>query len=203
NDDNELERQLRVEFGMAANDLPAFGRALTIEALDPAGLAVDDMENWNQNIDGNALVIRGKFTEKGLRALLMPLMPTVLSPAESLAKKAEVSDPKVQASLKYFHSITGMLDELQEGKNNKSLGRISYLYKEYARKIDELPILNVDPELLQYSASVSNAVRETANQAQLQGRTNTALNANIVEGVATVPNASQYYGGGYGWGYQY
>jgi hypothetical protein len=201
--DAALEGELRVEFSMAANDLAAFGRALTMEVLEHAGLSVEDMDKWDQRIDGNALVLHGKFTEKGLRGLIMPLMPTVLSPAESLGKKATSTDPKVQASLKYFHSITGMLDELQDGKNNRSLSRISYLYGEYARKIDDLPILDVDPDLLKYSAAVSTTIREIGNQSRLQGRTNTALSANIVEGVAQVPNAYNYYGGGYGWGYNF
>jgi hypothetical protein len=201
--DDDLQGELRLEFGAPPNAMASFGLALTVEALEGAGLALDDLEKWNQSVDGNAMVMRGKFTEKGLRALLVPLTPTVLSSQASLADKVGSADPKAQIAKRYFDSVTNMLDELQEGKNNKSLNRIWYLYKEYSRKIDEIPILDVDPELLQWGASISSTVREMANQAHLNGRTNTALSANIVEGVASVPNARQYYGGGYGWGYQY
>src|SRR5262245_58491549 len=203
--DSTLKGEIRVEYGVPPNDLAGFGRALTVEALSAAGLVdTDDMEKWDQKIEGNTMVLRGGFTEKGLRALLLPMTPPSLSPSslvDQIDKANTPTDPKAVASLRYFRSVKSLLDELQDPKNNKTHSRISYLYKEYARKIDELPLLNVDPELLNWGASVSGTVRELANQALLQSRSNTALQANVQEGVNIVPDMYQRYGAGYGWSY--
>jgi len=198
-----LEGEMRVEFGIRPNAMSAFGGPLVAEALGAAGFDVEDIVKWDFKIEDNAVVLRGKFPETGLRSMLMPLTPTVLTPASSAAEKTESNDPKAYTSQKYFRSLKTMLDELQEGKNNRSQSRIAYLYKEYSRKIDELPVLNVDPELLKFSASVSLTVRELSNQARLQDRKGTALASNISEGMVTTPNAYQFYGGGPGWSYQF
>src|SRR5205085_2641621 len=78
-----------------------------------------------------------------------------------------------------------------------------YLYKEYSRKMGELPVLNVDPELLQFSLNVSAVIRELSNQAKMTGQQNRVIESNTYEGAVTTPNANQHYVGGYGWGYGY
>jgi len=72
---------------------------------------------------------------------------------------------RAKASQAYFQSVSTLLDDLRkEFDTNRDARRTlapTYMDR-YGRRIDRLPILNVDPELLAYGASVSASLRGTA-----------------------------------------
>ncbi len=47
------------------------------------------------------------------------------------------------------------------GTGNTTTGAIAKWYGRYAAKIDNLPVLNVDPELVNYASAVSNMLRQS------------------------------------------
>src|SRR5262249_36239299 len=68
----------------------------------------------------------------------------------------------------YFQSIERQLDSLRLKKNDaKSFGQIAAWIDGAARHIDRMSSLNVDPELMDYGAAVSVALRQMV--AALQG----------------------------------
>jgi hypothetical protein len=113
-------------------------------------------------------------------------------------------DPKVIPSQQYYRSVTSLLDELNTEKKPKTVSQRSYWYKQYATKIDSLPLLNVDPELLEFGSSISSTLRGMANLGQVAKDQNAMIQANQIDHLAinvpTTYGASAY---GYTpWGYR-
>ena len=86
-----------------------------------------------------------------------------------MAAPMPMQDPKqatIAASQEYYRTIVKLLDELR-GKRNTSdfytWSQIGTWYEKYARHIDRLPIVNVDPDLLQYGSFVSSSLRDAGN----------------------------------------
>jgi hypothetical protein len=119
----------------------------------------------------------------------------------------EVTDPTTLASLKYYKSLTALLDQLR--KQKAPLNKMGYWYEKYSKSVEELPVLNVDPDLL----GIGNEIGATLRSLSLASRS-TSGSVNVLEntkgnymlnygnpGVVNVGN----WGGGYGnsWGYSY
>ena len=95
-----------------------------------------------------------------------------------------------------------MLDDLQQQKV-KTYKQQSYWYHQFAEKIDELPMLNVDEDLLKYGSSVSTTLRGMCNLSTNVDVAQQGIRMNMGETMVSVPPSSSYYGNGNGWGYGY
>jgi hypothetical protein len=100
--------------------------------------------------------------------------------------------------------VQTVLGDLTEIKN-KSYNGIAYWYEKYAKDIDQLPILNVDPELLNYGLGVSVMLRSIAGSLRGQRISNELLEQYKGEVSFLDANSPWYYytGPGYWWTYGY
>ena len=75
------------------------------------------------------------------------------------------ANPKAAASLAYYKAINTLIDELEvkQGAKKQSFQRVGIWHSKYAEKIDALPLLNVDEELLNWGAKVSSMLRALAS----------------------------------------
>ena len=73
----------------------------------------------------------------------------------------------------------------------KTLGQVGAWFGKYARRIDELPILNVDPELLDYGAFVASALRQAEASFRGSGGRSRVQQLNV-------PTQYEVYGGARG-----
>jgi hypothetical protein len=108
----------------------------------------------------------------GLRRVLSVLMPPE-TPDEQDEKQQQnpavatpdnpgqpgAANPMVVASQKYFKTITSILDNLKPGP---SLGEQASWLNRYSKRIDQMPMVGVDPELIAWGADVSSALRTCA-----------------------------------------
>jgi hypothetical protein len=63
----------------------------------------------------------------------------------------------------YFQSIDSLLDELHKAANkSKSYAQFTLWHETFARKIDQLPTAQIDPELSKYGASIATHLRALA-----------------------------------------
>jgi hypothetical protein len=92
-------------------------------------------------------------------AMLTPPPSAILENRDAEASPGHLQqDPKAVASQRYFKSVTILIDELKQQKA-PNYNKLAYWLYQYSQKIDNLPMLNVDPELMSYGASVSAALR--------------------------------------------
>ncbi len=102
------------------------------------------------------------------------------------------------ASQEYFKTITTMLDDLGGKRKTTEFvtwGQVGLWFERYARKIDNLPILNVDNELLDYGVFVADSLRQSETAMKGIG----AKSGYRKTQLSNTTGGSYY--GGYGYGY--
>ena len=133
-----------------------------------AGLEISELSKASLTRGDKTFTLKTSFSDSSLRRMLS----LVSSPADA-AKSPDggnILTPKDSAvlasSMRYFRSVNSYLDDLRtRGTANMRAGDYSgsaTWYESFANKIDKLPIENVDPELLQYSASATSKLRALA-----------------------------------------
>ncbi len=163
---------IRVDFAGSPAPLAKVGKNLLIEILQRQGGMVDDFFDWRPEIKenpngGGTFLLRGKLSESGTRRILSILeLPRTL--AESMeAAMSPGANPegqlKLLATQQYWKTVTQLLDDLRlkpKRDHVKTFGQAAIWYDKYARKIDRLPILNVDPEMLDYGTQMAASLRD-------------------------------------------
>lgn len=200
----DIDGELRVDFSGPVTPLMPHAKPLLLEALEGAGLAVDDLGSWTAGADGNAVVMRGKLSERGLRqtlSLMLSPAATGNNPEANASSPGNTAaDPQAVTSQRYYRSVTKLLHDLRE-ERPRNYNNLGYIHNKYAQQIDELPVLNVDKELLDYGAAVAAALRGMGMLAR-----NTSTQGAYLRGQATtgiVPYYGNYSGGGWGYSYNY
>ena len=163
--------KIKVDFSEAVPVSPEAAKSLLLEVLGRHGLMVDEFETWKPGVAGKQFTLEGTLETAGMRRVtsLFDAPPSLQTPEPAMAAPMPMQDPKqatIAASQEYYRTIVKLLDELR-GKRNTSdfytWSQIGTWYEKYARHIDRLPIVNVDPDLLQYGSFVSSSLRDAGN----------------------------------------
>lgn len=197
---------IRIDFDQDAKPLEAIGKDLLVRVLERQGAMLDDIRGWNTEAKGNTLRMSGSLSESGLRRILSVLeLPSTLASAMDQARASGSSSDSETltrlASQQYYKSIQSLLKDLRHENDDKRTvtpGSVALWYDKYARKIDNLPILNVDDDLLAYGSDVSELLRSA--EMSLKG---VGMRSSVRQGV-NQPNGdgyNSYYNNGYGDGY--
>lgn len=123
------------------------------------GAPKEEFTDWTWTVKGTRVIGTGPVAPGGGRSLIAILDPPHVANTIAAATTTDPNQDKMtQTSLKYCKSMIVLVDDvkkrLRETKDNRAL-----LVERYARKIDDLPKLYVDDELLNYAANVSNSLR--------------------------------------------
>jgi hypothetical protein len=169
---------IRVDFDKDASVLQAFAKPLLLEVLGRHGLMIDEFQEWTAEVNGKTITLRGVLYESGSRRVLS-ILDAPVSVQQKLASSSEVESSSsgtessstnqalvIATSQSYFKAITTLLDDLKIKRSTSDFvtwGQVGAWFEKYARKIDALPILNVDPELLDYGAYVARSLRDAEN----------------------------------------
>jgi hypothetical protein len=184
--------EARIEFGSNIRTIKPFAKELVLTAMSRLGIPIEDLKGWKVTVDTDSITLRGILSEKGLR-LLSSFLELPTSKFSTLAKESESKvDPAkatLDASLRYFKQLEKLIDDLKEGL--KTDAKTAW-YEKTARRIDNLPILHVDDELLAFGANTAKALRETSEQGRNIGRQNSESQ------MAAVTSYGNYYSDGYG-----
>jgi hypothetical protein len=157
---------IRVDFKSPPTALAKIGKPLLIEVLQRQGAMIDDIHDWTPSVSGNTLTLQGAMSTDGTRRVMSILeLPQSLADAMQSASSPG-ADPegsaKKLANQQYYNSVTTLVEDLREKPKRdhvKTFGQAAMWYDKYARKIDGLPILNVDDELLNYGSNIAELFR--------------------------------------------
>ena len=165
-----LEKQatgeLRIDFAKDAAVLEGLAKPLLLETLSELGAGIDDFQTWRCHVKGRTVFLKGAFSPGGMRRLftLVDSPSDSGSPAKGPAASGkDAQGLKAYASEKYFKAVVEYVDDLRGKHDVKSIGHAALWLDKYADKIDRLPLLDVDGELLDYGASVAERLRECAS----------------------------------------
>src|SRR5262249_22606964 len=162
-----------IEFAYSVEYLKPIAKELILAVLSEYGAEIEDIQHWGIEVKDTAITLSGKMSEATVRRFLsFVAVPRLSSMHESpgasapdgpdLPKAAQPTEaggePTPAAILKatqlYFRSVTDIAHSLktQKASSQKSL---MLWYDRSARQIEELPILYVDNEVLDWGSQVA------------------------------------------------
>lgn len=202
---------LKIDFSQDVSMTADFAKPLLLEALANQGAMIDEFNDWTVNVTSNQISLKGVLEPSGLRRILSllepPHTPDYVPPQPSSGTNpTELS--AALASQEYYKTVTTLLDDLKGKRKSDEFvtwGQVGLWFERYAKKIDNLPILNVDNALLDYGAFVSDSLRQS--ETAMKG-----IGAKSAYRQTQTPNVQAYSGasvaaygpyGGTAYGYRY
>ncbi len=160
--DNKINGKATVQFDRDTAALKDCAKPIMLSLLNYVGMRIDDVPNWTFAATGNQVTMQGDLSDASLRRLLSIIQSPVPAAAVADSKDATnqaPSDPG-QASKKYYKTISAILDNIQSGK---SPSETAVWIRGASTRIDQLPILNVDPALVEWGAMVSTRLKQAGS----------------------------------------
>jgi len=154
---------LTLDFASNPSAIGGVAKSLVLEALGDAGLYVDDLEGWALSVDAKSVTLHGGLSHSALMRLssLLELPSPPLDESGRDADKVDAGDPKLYATQNYFKSTQTLLNDLLARKSeSRGVAHSAQFIEMYARRIDRLPLVNVDPEMQEYGQFVVHALGE-------------------------------------------
>ena len=160
-----IDGRLRIDFSEPAGPLAAYAKPLILETLGTAGASIEDIEGWAARVDGRSIVLEGTVTRGGL-AKVMSLVTLPTETSATRVPNGSEGGKDAAASKRYLDAALAIEKELDQMKGqleDRSRKSQALWYDRYAEKIDQLAVLDVDPELVIYGREVSRRYRAIAN----------------------------------------
>jgi hypothetical protein len=163
---DKVNGKASIDFEKDAASLDSVAKGLMIEALIYAGMNLEELDQWTFSTKDKQVTAEGELSTESLRRLLGVVqspVPAVVAAApadttSSASQEPAVADPAT-ASQRYYKAVAASLDSFREGA---SMSATASWLKHAAKRIDQLPILNVDPELIEWGALVSSKLKQAA-----------------------------------------
>jgi hypothetical protein len=156
-----LTGEVVVSFNQPITPFRFFAKHLWFEALKKSGLFLQDFEEWEPEIGEQYVKITGPLSLNGLRkigALIKTPAPNPDSADMASYNTRSPAQRTLLASQNYFKNVTQLLSDLKADKSRTEKEQSGW-YDQFADQIDQLPTLNVAPELVSFAAATSQHLR--------------------------------------------
>ncbi len=159
--------KIKIDFQEDVSATADFAKPLLLEVLGGQGLMIDEFHDWTVSVTAHQIALEGVLEPSGMRRILSLLEPpNSANYTPAVASSGAKPEEKIiaYASQEYFKTIATMLDDLRGKRKSTEFvtwGQVGAWFERYARKIDNLPILNVDPEMLDYGVFVADSLRQS------------------------------------------
>ncbi len=192
---DKARAELQIDFGKPVTFNDRAARALLLGALTKFQTEIPGVEEWDFEVGGNTILCSGDAGPDALRRILslLEIPTTKFSSLKDKNTDEATGDVMAQNSLAYFKSITKLTEDLE--KNSKSSGGDNYWMDRYSKKIDQLPILHVDPDLLDFGQKTVETLRLMAG-----ARKSANMSAGIRSSEIVSSGGAGYSGYNYGYG---
>jgi hypothetical protein len=204
--------KIKVDFGQDATLLAPIAKPLLLAILANKGAMIDEFRDWKAEVKGTRISLGGSLTSSGVTRIssLIELPSSTMH-----VQKADLVDDKqqpeatqdvpqtmAQASQSYFQATQHLLSDLQGKKGTaNNLNIYGVWFDRYATRVDKLPLLNVDPYLLDYGQYLSGQLRNASMAVKRKGMRSRVRQVNASANLgSTIP---YQYGYSYGSGYRY
>lgn len=157
---DKVRGRFQVKFGQDVTFEADAAKDFVMNALTNMQAEIPGIEDWNFSVSGDSIYALGDINESGLRRMLSLLeIPTTKFSSlkdEDTENEAD-ADTMAEKTYVYFQSIQKLIEDLE--RNSKSRNGDSYWFDKYAKKIEKLPILHVDPDLLDFGQMTAETLR--------------------------------------------
>ncbi len=196
---DKAEARAEIQFGHSVTFDADVGKAFVLAALTNLEAEIPGVDEWTFSVHGQSIVAVGEMPVPGLRRVLsfLEIPTTKFSSLKNEDTDSEGSEEDLATkSLNYFHSVDKLVADLQE--HSKSRNGDSYWFDRYAKKIERLPILYVDPDLLDFGQKTAETLRVMSGS-----RKSANLSAGVSRSNISASSGDGYDGGYDRYGYSY
>lgn len=198
-----------IELGKPADIFGPVAAKVLDGALSGKGLQIEDVKDFTAKVNGNTVTLTGNLSGSSLGrlfSLFTPPRPSApaADPKTATGDKGAVPD-KAAATLAYYRSVDEYLKDVQRIRTAQDPAAAASFLTRYATKIEQLPILGVDPDLLNWTEKTVATLRQASGQlrqSRINGRRAMMEQANpwTIRDVSNTTNAdNQGYNGGTDW----
>lgn len=170
---SKIDATVTIDFDQDVSALGSDAKGLISDVLTAAGLLDDNFSTWQFTASGKTIVGKGVSDNEVIKHLAAILSPGDMGAAGAAAAPqssggdtgaggAPAPMPAMSpaaASQAYYRSVSKILDQMQAQASPTQSGQ--WLLAR-SRVIQQLPILGVDPELLQWGNQISDAFTTAA-----------------------------------------
>jgi hypothetical protein len=158
----QLDMTIKIGFSLTPTRPASELKQVFVNYLDDYGFHIDEIETANATLNGRTLLLKNTISDASLRMVLSLIRGvgagTLLPESQSAQTPEEAT---LAASIAYFQTVNQLVDDLyRQASRGRDYQRVASWYDNFARRIDELPIRGVDPDLLRYGRSVSARLRQ-------------------------------------------
>jgi hypothetical protein len=157
--------KVKVDFADEVGISPELAKAMLLHALAKRGAMLKELPDWIPKVNGRQVTLEGDLTSSGLKRLfsLFDRAPSFKKPPAETTVAPPDDRAKLYAAQAYFKKATDYVSDLRSNSYDaKTFGAVALWYDSYARKIDQLPVVGVDPELVAYSQRTANSMRQAS-----------------------------------------
>jgi hypothetical protein len=173
--DKKIGAKATVDFDRDTAPMINCAKPIMLAVLNYVGMRIDDVPQWTFATVGKQITMQGDLSDASLRRLLS-IVQSPIPAAIAAAPKAGSDDAPAgptQASQRYFKAICAILDSASAGTSS---GATATWIRGASKRIDQLPILNVDPALVDWGGMVSSRLKQAASAGAVG---QTTMNARI------------------------
>lgn len=191
---------IRIDFAQSVPFNKTVAKALVLTTLESKQMSLPGMDSWNFAVVDKSIVVKGDLDLDSLRRLLSLMEPpsTKFSSLKDTNVQSPSGDDMAKNSLAYFHTTQSLMKDLRQKAG--SYNSDAFWIDTYATKIDHLPILHVDNDLLTYGQNLTDTLRSMSSarkNARMQG--GAAARGDLAQGTIS-NNYNNNSGNGYGYG---
>ena len=175
-----IRATVQIEFDNSLSFLKPVARDVVFAALEDYGTNVDDLRKWSFDVGNNTITMSGALTEDSVRRVLTLISAPRLSgsypsagsvpPIDVAGSQAQPAGPArepskndaLAATQKYFHAVVDIIQSLKS-QNPQSTRTSRVWYDRAAKEIENLPLLLVDNDLLDWGAKTAITLREMSS----------------------------------------
>lgn len=173
---------LKFDFAKPVEAIASVAKPLIVEVLEEGGVSFTEASEWKGESSESSIRISGEMSVESLRRLLSFLeldAAAIASAGDDNSEVKEKYELQKEASLDYFHGVEKYLHDLTREKGGTSYYSAGVWFNKYAKRIDRLPILNVDPMLVDFGAHIVSQMRDCNEAIKAAGINSSAKGATV------------------------
>lgn len=157
--------KVRVDFASDIKLEPETAKRILLHVLAKRGAMIDEFLDWKPSVKGKTFMLEGNLGQSGMLRIstLFSRPPSLKMPDIAPEQKAKTKEQlTLEASQNYFKQINKLYSDLRSqkaGNSSYTMPQLGVWMNKYAAKIDQLSVLNVDPELIDYGANAADLLR--------------------------------------------
>ncbi len=169
---DKVNAMVRIDFAQSVPFNKTVAKALVLATLEIKQMSLPGIDAMSFSIADKSIVLEGELPQDSLRRLLSLMEPpsTKFSSLKDANVEEASGDDMAKNSHAYFQSTQSLLKDLRQKAG--SYNSDAFWIDMYSTKIDRLPILHVDDDLLDYGQKLTETLRimsGSRKNARLQG----------------------------------